>query len=85
MDTPAYNKLLELLDSAKLILASHAGNLSSADLRIRCLLNISADETRRALLEIRVGSRIRESNGSVRPALVENGARAHLSPSGSSG
>lgn len=62
MDAPAYDKLLETLDSAKLILASHVGNLSSADLRIRCLLNITTDEARRALRETRVASRARTTN-----------------------
>lgn len=77
MDAPAYDKLLGLLDSAQLTLASNAGNLSPADLRIRCLVNITAKEAQRALLETGASSRARRSHDAARSIAVEDGAPAH--------
>jgi hypothetical protein len=59
MNAPDYRTLLTQLESAKLILTNNAGDLNPADLRIRCLLNITANEAQRALLE---------ANTSVTPA-----------------
>lgn len=43
-----YSRLLELLGSAQLALDANAGELNSADLRIRCLLNVAIKESQRA-------------------------------------
>ncbi|HUR58148.1 MAG TPA: hypothetical protein VM029_10595 [Opitutaceae bacterium] len=51
MNEPDYTKIISLLDSASGILAANAGNLNPADLRIRCLVNITGKEAHRALLE----------------------------------
>ena len=71
MDAPAYDKLLGLLASAKLTLASNAGDLTPADLRIRCLVNITAKEAQRALLETSANSRVRPSNNAAGSAAGE--------------
>lgn len=65
MNAPDYRTLLALLDSAKQLLTRNAGDLSPADLRIRCLVNITGKETQRALLEL---------NASVRPAPTKSEA-----------
>lgn len=52
MKSTDYQTLLALLDSAKLLLTKNAGELSAADLRIGCLVNITGAEARRALLEL---------------------------------
>ena len=52
MNESAYSKIITLLDAAKSVFAANAGDLSPADLRIRCLVNITGKEAQRALLEI---------------------------------
>ena len=74
MDAPDYDKLLGLLDSAKLTLAANAGRLSPADLRIRCLINITAKEAQRALLEMGASSRTGRGNDAERSATGDPGA-----------
>lgn len=46
-----YDKILTALSSAAQVLTANQGELSAADIRIRCLLNIAAKESRRARLE----------------------------------
>lgn len=53
-----YEKILVALAAASHVL-SNQGELSPADLRIRCLVNITAKEAKRALLEANVGARSR--------------------------
>lgn len=51
MSETEYSKIIALLDAAKNLFARNAGNLDPADLRIRCLVNITSQEAQRALLE----------------------------------
>jgi hypothetical protein len=77
MDTAAYEKLLEILASAKLILAANAGSLSPADLRVRCLVNIATKEAQRSLLEVLARDRAPRPN----PAARQDGAfTVHATP-----
>ena len=80
MDAPAYDKLLGLLDAVQLTLASNAGNLTSADLRIRCLVNITAKEAQRALLETGVNCRAGRSPDDAQAPAVEGGLPALSEP-----
>jgi hypothetical protein len=49
MNENAYTSLLRLMDSARKVLATHAGTFNAADLRIRCLVDITEKELQRAL------------------------------------
>lgn len=77
MDAPAYDKLLGLLNSAKRTFTANADNLSPTDLRIRCLVNITAKEIERTLWETEVTDRATRSNN--RAPLVHAGPQT-LSP-----
>jgi hypothetical protein len=47
-----YEKILPLLASVSQVLDANQGGLNPADIRIRCLVNITAKEVKRALLEV---------------------------------
>lgn len=46
-----YEKILVLLSSLSRVLDANQGQLNPADIRMRCLVNITAKEAKRALLE----------------------------------
>jgi hypothetical protein len=49
MNENAYTTLLRLMDSARKVLATNNGTFNAADLRIRCLVDITEKELQRAL------------------------------------
>jgi hypothetical protein len=52
-----YQKVLNALAAASSVLQSNRGELNSADMRIRSLVNIAAREAKRAMLEIGADAR----------------------------
>jgi hypothetical protein len=51
MISTEYERIISALTTAERVLASHQGELSPADIRIRSLINITTKETKRALFE----------------------------------
>lgn len=51
MSCTEYEKLLSALASASRVLEANQGELNAADIRMRCLVNITEKEARRALRE----------------------------------
>jgi len=52
MIAPEYEKILSALATISQALDANQGQLNPADIRIRCLVNITAKEAKRALLEV---------------------------------
>ena len=71
MDESAYEKVLALLDCAKLVLISNGETLSPADDRIRCLVNITKNEAQRALRDTGAEGRTRRANSGAPTSPVE--------------
>jgi len=65
-----YEKILNSLAAASGVLRSGQGTFTAADIRIRCLVNITIKEARRALLEIGADPQLRNATQSGPPPVV---------------
>ena len=71
-----YEKILAALAAASQVLQSNQRELNAADMRIRCLVNITTKEAKRAMLEIGCDERVRKTAPlAAAPAMAESPAQ----------
>lgn len=74
MNATEYEKILSALLTVSRVLEANQGNLNPADIRIRCLVNITAKEATRAMQEARPDGWASANSPSSSPTAISSGS-----------